>query len=129
MTGTPHTEAPSAPILAIAGARASIRLNRPRHHNRIETGDIAVLCEHFARIEKERSVRVLVLTAPGRTFCAGFNLEELAPERYDETAPGFDRMVDQLEALRAPTVGALAGSLYGGGTDLALACDFRIGVP
>jgi len=72
---------------------------------------------------------VLVLAATGRTFCAGFNLEELAPERYDERAPGFDRMVDQLEALRVPTIAAVGGSLYGGGTDLALACDFRIGIP
>jgi enoyl-CoA hydratase/carnithine racemase len=129
MTGTPHGEAPSPPILKVEGARATIRLNRPRHHNRIETGDIAALCEHFARVEEDRRIRVLVLSACGRTFCAGFNLEELAPERYDAGAPGFDRMVDQLEALRVPTVCAVGGSLYGGGTDLALACDFRIGVP
>jgi len=129
MTGTPPGEAPSPPILSVEGARATIRLNRPRHHNRIETGDIAALCELFARIEEDRCIRVLVLTATGRTFCAGFNLEELAPERYDAAAPGFDRMVDQLEALRVPTIAAVGGSLYGGGTDLALACDFRIGVP
>jgi enoyl-CoA hydratase len=129
MTGTPPGEAPSPPVLSVDGARATIRLNRPRHHNRIEAGDIAALCELFARIEEDRRIRVLVLTATGRTFCAGFNLEELAPERYDESAPGFDRMVDQLEALRVPTIAAVGGSLYGGGTDLALACDFRIGVP
>jgi enoyl-CoA hydratase len=128
MAKTSQTE-PGPPVLTIEGARAAIRLNRPRHHNRIETGDIGVLCEQFAQIDAERRIRVLVLTATGRTFCAGFNLEELAPERYDETAPGFDRMVDQLEALRVPTVAAVGGSLYGGGTDLALACDFRIGVP
>ena len=58
---------------------------------------------------------MLVLAAQGRTFCSGFNLEELAPDRYDETAPGFDRMVDQLEALRVPTVCAINGSMYGGG--------------
>ena len=125
---TPPAEA-SPPILTVDGARATIRLNRPRHHNRIETSDIAVLCEQFAQIDADRRIRVLVLTATGRTFCAGFNLEELAPERYDERAPGFDRMVDQLEALRVPTVAAVGGSLYGGGTDLALACDFRIGIP
>jgi enoyl-CoA hydratase len=129
MTGTPPADAPSPPILTIEGARATIRLNRPRHHNRVETGDIAALCEQFARIEEDRRIRVLVLAATGRTFCAGFNLEELAPERYDENAPGFDRMVDRLEALRVPTIAAVGGSLYGGGTDLALACDFRIGVP
>jgi enoyl-CoA hydratase len=129
MTEPPPGDAPSAPILTIDGARATIRLNRPRHHNRIETGDIAALCEHFARIKEDRRIRVLALAATGRTFCAGFNLEELAPERYDASAPGFDRMVDQLEALRVPTIAAVGGSLYGGGTDLALACDFRIGVP
>ena len=129
MTDPPHGDTPSAPTLEVDGARAIIRLNRPRHHNRIETGDIATLCEHFARIEEDRRIRVLVLAAPGRTFCAGFNLEELAPERYDASAPGFDRMVDRLEALRVPTIAAIGGSLYGGGTDLALACDFRIGVP
>jgi enoyl-CoA hydratase/carnithine racemase len=129
MASTPHGEAPSPPILTVDGARATIRLNRPHHHNRIETGDIAVLCEQFARIEQERRVRVLVLTATGGTFCAGFNLEELAPERYEESAPAFDRMVDQLEALRVPSIAAVGGSLYGGGTDLALACDFRLGIP
>jgi enoyl-CoA hydratase len=125
---TPHAEG-GAPVLTIEGARATIRLSRPRHHNRIETGDIALLCQQFAQIDADRRVRVLVLTATGRTFCAGFNLEELAPERYDDRAPGFDRMVDQLEALRVPTIAAVGGGLYGGGTDLALACDFRIGVP
>jgi enoyl-CoA hydratase/carnithine racemase len=129
MVSTQHGEAPSPPLLTVDGARATIRLNRPRHHNRIETGDIAALCEQFARIDADRRIRVLVITATGRTFCSGFNLGELAPERYDATAPGFDRMVDQLEALRMPTVAAVGGSLYGGGTDLALACDFRIGVP
>jgi enoyl-CoA hydratase len=128
MTTRPHAEA-GPPVLTIDGARATIHLHRPRHHNRIETGDIALLCKQLAQIGADRGIRVLVLTAAGRTFCAGFNLEELAPERYDESAPGFDRMVDQLEALRVPTIAAVGGSLYGGGTDLALACDFRIGVP
>lgn len=125
---TPHAEA-GPPVLTIEGARATLRLNRPRHHNRIETGDIAVLCEQFAQIDADRRIRVLVLAATGRTFCAGFNLEELTPERYDERAPSFDRMVDQLEALRVPTIASVGGSLYGGGTDLALACDFRVGIP
>ncbi len=38
-------------------------------------------------------------------------------------------MVERLARLRIPTIAALSGSVYGGGTDLALACDFRIGVP
>ncbi len=124
---TVTTEISGPPSLTIDGARATIRLDRPRHHNRIESGDIAILCDLFDRIEREPGIRVLVLTASGRTFCAGFNLEELATARRDET-PAFDRMVDRLENLRVPTICAVSGSLYGGGTDLALACDFRIGV-
>src|SRR5206468_11152047 len=40
----------------------------------------------------------------------------------------FERVVDRIEALRVPTIAALNGGVYGGSTDLALACDFRIGV-
>jgi enoyl-CoA hydratase/carnithine racemase len=124
---TVTTEISGPPSLTIDGARATIRLGRPRHHNRIESGDIAILCDLLERVEREPRIRVLVLTASGRTFCAGFNLEEIATARRDET-PAFDRMVDRLEDLRVPTICAVGGSLYGGGTDLALACDFRIGV-
>jgi len=46
----------------------------------------------------------------------------------EEDRDTFERMVDRLEALRVPTIAALNGSVYGGATDLALACDFRIGV-
>jgi enoyl-CoA hydratase/carnithine racemase len=127
MTVTRATEISGPPKLSIDGARATIRLDRPRHHNRIETGDIAILCDHFDRIAREPGIRVMVLTAGGRTFCAGFNLDELATARRDET-PAFDRMVDRLENLQVPTICAVSGSLYGGGTDVALACDFRIGV-
>src|SRR5262249_57788886 len=56
MTGTPPAEAPSAPTLTVDGACATIRLKRPRHHNRIETGDIATLCEQFTRIEETRRI-------------------------------------------------------------------------
>ena len=123
-----QTDPGSAPILSIDGARASIQLNRPRHHNRIEGSDIAALCSMFSQIERERRVRVLVLTAGGHTFCAGFNLEELKPQISPRPGPAFGDMVDQLEELRVPTICAVNGSVYGGGTDLALACDFRIGV-
>src|SRR5437016_7703586 len=49
--------------------------------------------------------------------------------KRDGAEPGsdsFERVVDRLEALRVPTIAALNGGVYGGSTDLALACDFRI---
>ena len=129
----PDVPAPSPPILELAQDRAIIRLNRPRHRNRIERGDLDILCELLTSVDRNPSLRVLVLTGAGSTFCAGYDLGALKTEAAEaaSVAPGpdlFERMVDQLEELRIPTICALNGSVYGGATDLALACDFRIGV-
>jgi enoyl-CoA hydratase len=129
----------TAPIVTIAEGRATIRLNRPRQHNRIEPDDLTVLRDTFNRIDDDPRVRVLVLTGTGKSFSSGYHIGALV-ERHaakpgnaprDEAEPGsdsFERTVDRLEALRVPTIAALNGSVYGGSTDLALACDFRIGV-
>jgi enoyl-CoA hydratase/carnithine racemase len=123
----------SPPLLEVARDRATIRLNRPRHRNRIERGDVDVIRELLAAVERNRDLRVLVLTGAGSMFCAGYDLSALKTEAADAAAtePGpdlFERMVDELEDLRIPTICALNGGVYGGATDLALACDFRIGV-
>jgi len=130
--------APTTPVVAIEAGRATIRLNRPRQHNRIEPADLAVLREAFDRIDADPGIRVLVLTGTGKSFSSGYHIGALV-ERQDAKPPeaktvdepesdGFARTVDRLEALRVPTIAALNGSVYGGSTDLALACDFRIGV-
>jgi enoyl-CoA hydratase/carnithine racemase len=120
------------PALTIEGARATVRLCRPDRHNAMGPDDIATFVDLLARVEHERAARVLVLTATGPSFCSGYDLSALGaapPERRAEASGGFGRMVDRLEALRVPTIAAMSGSVYGGGTDLALACDFRIGTP
>jgi enoyl-CoA hydratase len=123
----------TVPIVTIADGRAEVRLNRAREHNRLEPIDLAALHETFARIDADRSIRVLVLTGTGKSFSSGFHLgalaDRLAGKRGDpEDRDAFERTVDRLEALRVPTIAALNGSVYGGATDLALACDFRIGI-
>lgn len=124
-------EAGGVPVLEIAGSRATIRLNRPRHHNRIEPADLAELMRLFDRVDADGSLRVLVITGTGRTFSAGYHLGDLAERsaRPDEppATDSFETMVDRLEAVRVPTIARLQGGVYGGATDLALACDFRIG--
>ena len=74
-----------------------------------------------------------MLTGRGKSFSSGFHIGALADRLAGKATPeqerdGFERMVDRLEGLRVPTIAALNGSVYGGATDLALACDFRIGV-
>lgn len=113
------------PVLTVTGARATIRLNRPAQHNRLEPADLDALMALLDELSGRADLRVLVLTGTGPSFCSGFDLKALAAGLG---GVGFDQVVDRLEAFPLPTVAALQGSVYGGATDLALACDFRIGV-
>ena len=130
---TADTAPPSTPpTLSIESGRATVRLNRPAQHNRLEPADLHALIDIYDQIDADISVRVLVLTASGKSFSSGFHIGALAERKETETANDdpnlFERMVDRLEALRVPTIAALNGGVYGGATDLALACDFRLGV-
>lgn len=109
---------------------ARITLQRPQHLNRLHGEDLRALMSHFETLRADTGARVLVLTGEGRAFCAGFHLGELGDGADGpEAGPqAFERTVDALEALPLPTVARLNGSVYGGATDLALACDFRLGV-
>src|SRR5271154_1760670 len=123
----------SPPLLERQGARATIRLNRPRHLNRLQADDLDVLLNLFAKIEADAAIRVLVLTGTGRAFSAGYDLNSVAERAVsaaEEKSAGsaFELVVNRLEDLSVPTICRLNGGVYGGSTDLALACDFRIGL-
>jgi enoyl-CoA hydratase/carnithine racemase len=126
------TDTASAPVLEIDAARATIRLNRPKHLNRLQPDDLDALLRQFDRIEADSEIRVLVLTGTGRAFSAGYDLgsiAERAVSAQEQTAgSAFEIVVNRLEDLAIPTICRINGGVYGGSTDLALACDFRIGV-
>ena len=121
------------PVLERQGARATIRLNRPRHLNRLQADDLSVLMKLFAEVESDSAVRVLVLTGTGRAFSAGYDLNSVAEGATSEVEQkggesAFETTVNRLEDIGIPTICRLNGGVYGGSTDLALACDFRIGI-
>ncbi len=123
----------TTPLVNMVDGRALVRLNRPREHNRLEPADLAALRETFDRVDADPAVRALVLTGTGKSFSSGYHIGALADRLAGKAGPeedrdAFERMVDRLEGLRIPTIAALNGSVYGGATDMALACDFRIGV-
>ena len=138
MPGMSRPPLSGPPQLRIEGTRATLQLQRPAHHNRIEADDLPQLQSQLAAVEANPALRVLVLTGSGNaSFCSGYNLATLtelgtdtatATSTTSTAAPTLDGVIDQLEHLRLPTICALNGSVYGGGTDLALACDFRLGV-
>jgi len=125
-------ETASAPVLEIDGAIATIRLNRPKKLNRLEPDDLNALLMHFDRIESDAAIRVLILTGTGRAFSAGYDLGSIAERAAsgEEQTGGsaFEIVVNRLEDIGVPTICRLNGGVYGGSTDLALACDFRVGI-
>ena len=100
----PETTVASTPVLHIEGARATIRLNRPKHLNRLQPDDLDELLRLFDRIEADPALRVLVLTGTGRAFSAGFDLGAVADRATSEAAQpsagsSFEIVANRLEDL------------------------------
>jgi enoyl-CoA hydratase/carnithine racemase len=113
------------PSLTIDGPLATVTLRRPHVANRLELIDLQTLQTHLRQVDATPAVRVLLLRAEGRHFCSGFNID--AVPGVDAGAL-FEALADAWEQARPVTVAAIQGGVYGGATDLALACDFRLGV-
>ena len=124
-------------LLAIDGPRATITLNDPAKHNRLDPDGLDLLMAAVETADANPDVRVTVVTGAGeKTFCSGYDLGSIPasgqkPESNNGTGhkdSAFENVMDRIEAMRMPTLCALNGSVYGGATDMALACDFRLGV-
>jgi enoyl-CoA hydratase len=113
------------PELTIQDHVATITLRRPRQANRLDPDDLAALAEHVAAVNARPEVLVLRLQSRGKYFCSGYDITQID----GESGLSFEQMVDTFEDARPVTIAVLQGGVYGGATDLALACDFRIGSP
>jgi len=113
---------------------ALIELQRPQAANRLQPEDLAVLLAHLDAVHADPDVHALVFASAGAHFCAGYDLRALVTDLAsgDASARGenaFEAVADRLATIRPVTVVAIQGAVVGGATDLALACDLRIGAP
>ncbi len=123
--GSSPNHSDGAPLLSFVGSLATITLNRPSQHNRLDPSDLGVLQQHIRQAQASDKTQLLVLTGSGsQSFCSGYTLQAILGQLDHE----FENTLQCLENCTIPTLCALNGSAYGGGTDLALCCDFRIGI-
>jgi enoyl-CoA hydratase/carnithine racemase len=124
----------SALHLRVEGPVAELRLDNPGKLNALTVPMLEALEAHCAALEREPGVRAVVLTAEGdRAFCAGADITawaELSPADFARAwVREGHRIFDRLARLSKPTVAAISGHAFGGGLELAAACDIRVMAP
>jgi enoyl-CoA hydratase len=111
------------PELYVEGAIATITLRRPEQANRLTPDDLDRLQQLVAEVNAKDDILVLQLRGTGKYFCSGYDIASIGGTR----TVNFAEVVDAVEQARPVTIAVLHGGVYGGATDLALACDFRVG--
>ena len=117
------------------GGVARVTLNRPELRNAFDDALIGKLRTAFADLERDKSVRVVVLAGNGPAFCAGADLnwmKRMAGYGYDENladAKALAEMLAALDRMAKPTIARVHGPVFAGGTGLVAACDIAVGTP
>ncbi len=119
----------------VAGAEhlVCLTISRPEVMNCLSFPTLKRLRSLFHELATDLSVRAIVITGSGdKAFCAGADLKErksMAPGRVPLFVKNIRRTMDDLANLPQPTIGAINGVAFGGGTELLLACDLRVAAP
>jgi enoyl-CoA hydratase len=124
----PRSASIMTPSLNLEGPVGTHTLRGAIVANRLSPVDVAAFREHIATVDARAEILVLQIRAEGKYFCSGLDINQLATSS-SERLSDFADLVNALEDTRPVTIAVINGGVYGGGTDLALACDFRIGTP
>ena len=113
---------------------ARVWLNRPEVRNAFNDEVIAALTSTFAELAQDEQLRVIVLGAHGKAFCAGADLnwmKAMAGYSWEENRADAQKLADMLWTLDqcpVPIVGRIQGDCYAGGMGLAAVCDVLVAV-
>ncbi len=126
----------SAVLLQIEDGIARITLNRPERRNAMDVEMVRDFPAVVAQVAADDSVRVVVVTGAGRSFCSGADfttLQSLSNESPLEGQLAAHKSIESLyqgflplAELEVPTIAAINGACVGGGLGVALLCDMRI---
>ena len=118
-------------LLSQKEALAIITINRPKKLNALNKATIEELHEAFQVLDKDSSVKVIVITGSGeKAFVAGADISEFAHFTVDNggklAAKGQEMLFNFIENFSIPVIAAVNGFALGGGLELAMACHFRV---
>lgn len=109
---------------------ALVTLNRPDAANALSTELLHCLVEELDELKRDSNLRTVIITGAGeKAFCAGADLKErvgMTDDKVKETVKLIGDTITAVENLPVPVIAAINGSAFGGGLELALACDIRI---
>lgn len=124
-----------ANVLAITRSNgvATLTLNRPQKLNALNDQLMFALQDMLRELERDDSIRALVLTGAGRGFCSGQDLQSesvgIGGQRVslgESIRRCYNPIVTKLRRMEKPIIAAVNGIAAGAGASLAFACDFRI---
>lgn len=119
-------------LVKVEGAVATLRLTRPQVHNALDDALIANLTQAFQKLGVAEAVRVIVLEAEGKSFCAGLDVSwvkrgaDQSKEDGQRDAMQLAVMVDAIDRCPKPVVALVQGAALGGGVGLVAAADIVI---
>ncbi len=117
-------------IYSVDGGIATIKLNRPKALNALNSEINRDIMSALDAVRSDPSVRVLIMTGSEKAFAAGADVKEMAEAtpRYAKEFCGLAIEINNiLESMSIPTIAAIGGYAFGGGCEMTLACDFRVG--
>ncbi len=131
MTPIDASTAQPPPLLrANAGGVLRLTLNRPQQYNALSEEMLAALRAALEAAAADPDVRVVVLAAAGKAFCAGHDLREIQQNRrldyYQWLFAECARMVGQIRSLPQPVIARVQGLATAGGCQLVAACDLAV---